>query len=1152
MRKIKVNKKDAEKRKKLVAAALNELLDEHRLSHDRNKTIALSKKLLALNPPDPYPVEKLTSICIDINEIDTAAAGVEYMEKHFPPTGYRVFLKSRVHDLRQDYGGCIKWAEAALKVPGNTLLTTMMIHNILGHAYRYVGDAPMSLYHYEMSGFKNIDKAKGTDQYPYLFGIKCDDYSNYLFSLHNVNVTREKIFEGVVGYNDIFKDIKPFEHDRTTHPRHKKIRIGYISPDIRRHVVAFFSYAFYKSYDKSRFEVYCYPKCGEDNVSAEFKAGVDGWTNILYDSPADAARKIKNDEVDILVDLSGHTANNVLRVMAYRPAPVQISAIGWFNSTGLKTIDYFLADKFTDPEGLNDQFFTEKILRLQHSHFCYMWHDAPIEIQPAPCLKNGYVTFVSFNNFTKVTDEALRVWAKILERVPNSRLYLKGKAFRSQYGIDLAVKRIKEAGIDIERVKMEADEMVYLVKYAETDIALDTFPYPGGGTTCDAMFMGIPVITLVGERHNGRFGYSLLHNMGLDELCAFSEEEYIEKAVALANDYDRITDYHLTLRRRMSQSPVMNDSIYMSELEAAYEKIYDAWINGKPLPDFHDDEPPITEADAEGFFARAKEYIQAEPGFYDSDIKNIVNVKRADYWLEQAAKANKKDRAEIHLLLSHTKQLLLNYAAAYEKIQVVEECLQQAPPADPSVIYIGAPQPKKFDREFLFQYHKRRAKLAMVNSNPADGVNHYNLAVTGTDDPAEKAEIFSAALRNLHYLNVPVDDLIANHFRYQNIFNSIKPFDRWHDLGGTLNGSRRIRVGYLLPHFSVNRMFALTCGLFVCHDKQKIEAIGYKWIKADDFYFNLIKKSPLEHFEDISELSTEAMARKIHDDRIDILVDLGGHGEFSALPIMAYKPSPIQLTGIGALSTSGLKTIDYFMTDEIADPKGAHDKYFSERLLYMPSQFSYISRSDVPNPAPAPAIKNGYVTFGSFNNYQSISDEILNVWKEILRRVPNSRLIMRAKEFESDAMIDAAYKRFKKLGLDMNAILFISAMRDVAKDLMRIDVALSTYPQADPAMTIDALYMGVPVVTLYADRRDTRLAADLLNQVGLSELAVETASDYLVRAVGLAQSLDTLNTLHQNLRAMVKRAVNLQAPNYVNIIEQGYRQLIQQATSGAR
>ena len=638
--------------------------------------------------------------------------------------------------------------------------------------------------------------------------------------------------------------------------------------------------------------------------------------------------------------------------------------------------------------------------------------------------------------------------------------------------------------------------------------------------------------------------------MELDELCAFSEQEYIDKAVELANDFDRINDYHLTIRRRMSQSPVMNDSIYMSELEAAYENIYNAWIDGKPLPDFHDDAPPITPDDAEKFYERALEYIKAEPQFYDNIIKNIVNVKRADYWLEQAAKASVEHRAEIHLLLSHTKQLLRNFVLAYDRIKVVEECL---PPSNPPPVVFQSDQPtvekKQYPREFLKRYHRNRAKLAMVNSNPFDGVAHYNRAVDLADNAAERAEIFSAAIGNLHYLNVSSDDLVVNHRRYQNIFDGIKPFDTFHDVSAVLRGERRLRVGYLLPHFAANRMFALTCGMIVGTNKERVEGFAYKWLDADNFYANLLKNSPLEHFVDVGGQSTEEIVNRIRADQIDILVDLGGHGEFCAYPIMAYKPAPIQITGIGARSTSGLKTIDYFLTDEIADPRGAHDKYFVEKLLYLPSQFCYISRSDVAEPEDAPCLKNGYITFGSFNDYQSITDEILGVWREILRRMPTARLIMRAKEFESDAMIDAAYKRLKALGLNMSAILFLPATGDHMQVLRRIDIALATFPQTDAAMTMDALYMGVPVVSIYADRRDTRLAYDLLSHAGLGELAVTTAQDYLVRAMGLAQSTDTLNTLHKNLRAMVKKSASLDPVNYNEALERQYFQLI---ANGAR
>ena len=327
MRKIKVTKKDVDRKKKTIDKLLEELLDVHMKEHDRARTIELADHILALKPTEPYPMEKVTSIFVDLNETDRAEKASNYMEEHFPPSGYRVFLKSRVYDLRHDYANCIKYAEEALTVPNSSLLTTMMIHNILGHAYRYVGDAPKSIEHYYKSSMNDITPyVNDPDTYKYLFNIKCDDYSNYLFSLHNINISREDLFEAICKYNDIFKGRKIFQFDPATHPKHDKIRIGYISPDIRRHVVAFFSYAFYKCYDKSKFEVYCYPKNVEDRAAQEFKANVDGWQNILFDTPYQAAQKIKNDEIDILVDLSGHTANNVLQVMSFKPAPVCISS----------------------------------------------------------------------------------------------------------------------------------------------------------------------------------------------------------------------------------------------------------------------------------------------------------------------------------------------------------------------------------------------------------------------------------------------------------------------------------------------------------------------------------------------------------------------------------------------------------------------------------------------------------------------------------------------------------------------------------------------------------------------------------------------------------------------------------------------------------
>lgn len=1133
MRKIKHSEKDLSRKKKNVDKLLEELLTVHMNKHDRAKTIEIAEKIMSLKPNDAYPMEKVTSIFVDLNETDRADRASKYMEENFPLSGYRVFLKSRVFDLRRDYEGCIKYAEEALTIPGSSLLTIMMIHNILGHAYRYVGDAPKSIEHYYKSSVNDISPyANEPETYKYLFNIKCDDYSNYLFSLHNVNISREDLFKAICAYNDIFNGRETFKFDPKTHPKHDKIRIGYISPDIRRHVVAFFSYAFYKAFDNSKFEVYCYPKNLEDHVSQEFKAGVDGWTNILFMSPYQAAQKIVEDEIDILVDLSGHTANNVLQVMSFKPAPICISAIGWFNSTGLKTIDYFLCDKFTDPVGLNDDFFSEKILRLQHSHFCYMWHDAPTAVEAAPCTKNGYITFVSFNNFAKVTDETLRAWAKIINAVPNSKLYLKGKAFRTEFGINDAKERMTKAGLPLERMIIEADEQDYLKKYNLTDIALDTFPYPGGGTTCDALYMGIPVITLVGERHNGRFGYSLLHNMGLDELCTFSEEEYVQRAIELANDWDRVREYHLTLRRRMRQSPIMNDTIYMAEIETAYEKIWNAWQNGEELPYFPQDEPPVTVEDSKSYYERALTYISYEKDFWTNHIKNTVNIKRAKYWLSRANEIKSDLTPQILIHLAKCEQNLKDYANGYETIKSAESYLN------------GNDE----DKELLKNYSIVRGELALINGSINDSVDYFNKSMAHSSNNEERAKLFSKTLNALQHLSISTEDLVTNNFEYKNFFSNIKPYTTFNNFGEVLRNRRRIRIGYVSPYFKASENFSFIYGVVACHDRDYFEVTAYSLNKYDDPYTEVIEKA-VEHFERVSEFSFEKLAQKIHDDQIDILVDLSGHSPETGLPVFAYHPAPIQISGIGASSTSGLNTINYFITDKHTDPPKTHDKLFTEIFIYMQSQFCYASNSDSPQPVPPPSIQNGYLTFGVFTNYNRIGDDILIVWKEILNRVPNSKLLIETEEFFSDSLIDSAYKRLKNLGFNMDMVTFQPMPSDYIKDFLKVDITLDTFPISNGVRTLDSIFMGVPVISYYSERRDSRFALSILENMGLRNFAVTTGNDYVERAVTLANDKPMLEFFHRDLRSRFLSTNAFQPKHYIRVLEQCYEHILRQFQS---
>lgn len=354
---------------------------------------------------------------------------------------------------------------------------------------------------------------------------------------------------------------------------HEKIRVGYLSADWRDHAVGQFVRPFLFDFDPSAFDVYVYQlNEAEDAVTAALQESAACWRQLAGRSFAETAAAVRGDEIDILVELGGHTAHNALPVLAYRPARIQLSGIGYFNSTGLAECDGFLSDIHCAPQE-HSPYFTERLLRLPHTHFCYQpYKDFPPIAEP-PCLVKGYITFGSFNNFAKVNDGMLLLWREILERVPGSRLLLKHQLLGTAEGREYTLARLRRLQLPLTRIEMRPYGGDYLREYGDMDIALDTAPYPGGLTTCEALYMGVPVIALSGNRHGARFGGSFLQNVGLRELAAGSGEEYVQIATALAGDRELLTILRGKLRRMMQESPLMDSRGYMQDVENLYRQL---------------------------------------------------------------------------------------------------------------------------------------------------------------------------------------------------------------------------------------------------------------------------------------------------------------------------------------------------------------------------------------------------------------------------------------------------------------------------------------------------------------------------------------------------------------------------------------------------
>ena len=363
----------------------------------------------------------------------------------------------------------------------------------------------------------------------------------------------------------------------------RRLRVGYVSPDFNDHAVGKFIEPVLAAHDTNKFEVFCYyNKNRVDDATKRMQNVAAHWrmTADLFDG--DLATTIQNDTIDILVDLSGHTGLNRLLVFARKPAPIQVTWIGYPNTTGLSTMDYRITDAFADPISATEALHTEKLARMPECFSCFKPPNNAPEVKVLPAIAHGHITFGSFNNFAKITPEVMRVWLEILARVPGSRLVLKNWCLDNERMKKFMLDAFAQCGAtpgQIELWNPNTSNFDHLNCYNSIDIGLDPFPYNGTTTTCDALWMGVPVITLAGVSHVGRVGVSQMSNLGLQELIARDTDHYVDIAVALANDVPRLTALRGGMRVRVSASPLMDAPRFTKNLEAAYRNMWNAYLS---------------------------------------------------------------------------------------------------------------------------------------------------------------------------------------------------------------------------------------------------------------------------------------------------------------------------------------------------------------------------------------------------------------------------------------------------------------------------------------------------------------------------------------------------------------------------------------------
>jgi predicted O-linked N-acetylglucosamine transferase (SPINDLY family) len=519
-------------------------------------------KSLLLNPNNAQVYFNLALIYSELNELYKAE---EYYIKAINLNGN---FTSAYYNLGQLYQESLHLDKAkycyeqAIKTDTNYTQAYRNLGNILGD----IGQFDQAEKYYA--------KALQTDP------TKHDIYSNKLFkSNYNPDLSDEQLFNYYKEYENKFT--KHLYKDDIKHNNSKilnrKLKIGYVSPDFRQHAVRNFLEPLLSNHNKKDFLVYLYSNSEkEDDITKNYKQYADQWLCIKDINDEDLSEKIKDDEIDILVDLAGHTKNNRLMLFAGKPAPVSMTWLGFGYTTGISAIDYFLTDNIHVPKKY-DHLFAETPYRIKNPAFVYRPNKDMGDVSPLPYLSNGYITFGTLTRSIRINHKTIRAWSQVLKSVPNSKLIINSQNYKNQKAKDDLINKFQAYGIEKDRLDIGFDTPPWDI-LRKMDIGIDCFPHNSGTTLFETLYMGIPFITLEDKPALGRLGSSILHGLNKKEWIAKTESEYIEKLIKLASNVKELEHIRKNLREQMHQSPLMDEPGFTKRIENMYKDMFKKWI----------------------------------------------------------------------------------------------------------------------------------------------------------------------------------------------------------------------------------------------------------------------------------------------------------------------------------------------------------------------------------------------------------------------------------------------------------------------------------------------------------------------------------------------------------------------------------------------
>ncbi len=984
-------------------------------------------------------------------------------------------------------------------------------------------------------------------------------HSNYLYCLSlDVNTTPEQLHAEHVAFGKKFESALGTETKSIAIPLDPKkiLHIGFVSGDLFEHALANFFEPVFEFLGKATDLVLhaYYTHIYDDSVTKRMRPSFAHWNAVADLSEEELANRIRGDSIDILFDLSGHTAHNRLLTFARKPAPIQVSWLGYLGTSGLQSMDYYLCDTFWIPPGELDWQLCEKPAYLPSAvTFKPSPHAPPVNALPA--LANGHITFGSFNRTNKLNPSVIILWAMLLRDVPTAKMVFGGIPAESQLEL---FHQFSNEGIAPDRLTFfpRSNLQEYLTLHHQVDFCLDTFPYGGGATTAHAAWMGVPSLSLAGDSPASRFGASTMHTLGLDGFIATSIEDYLEKGRYWSAHTTELASIRQDLRDRFSQSPLGQHAAFSEDLNAMLRMMWKRQCDDLPPAAIEvNTESPITHCDMtdtpthppeellqtllgayeESRYSEAEPIAQSLAEQYPKHplswrILGYLSIAKSQYLdaVEplQRAIALEPDEPADHLNLGLALTMLNDAVDAEAHIR---KAIEISPSYGKALVNLGMLlrlQGKLDESESAC----RRA-LAI---DPCDASAYVQLG-NALEDQGRLSEAQASYYRadmaheprravahsNVLYLlnhDVLVDPahLFAEHVAFGDQFEAPlragwKSHDNFKDAG------RKLKIGFVsgdFHHHALNEF--LEPAFKALSARPNLTLCAYSNGSREDEVTRRMRKY-FAHWSAVANLTDEDLANQIRSDAIDVLIDLSGHTAKNRLLTFARKPAPIQMSWLGYLGTTGLAGMDYYLCDNYWIPPGELDWQFTEKIAYLPSAVVFEPDPLAPPVNALPALHNGYITFGSFNRVSKINDSVITLWSMLMQKVTGSVLVLAGIEATRQSSIAS---QFSEQGIEASRLSFYPrlATADYLALHQQVDICLDTFPHGGGATTAHAAWMGVPTLCLAGETPASRFSATFMHHLGLDAFVATSIDEFVERGGTWAGQVDELARLRSLMR----------------------------------